>query len=462
MKTKSSKSVTSEARREHRVIRHETITESSQSEVRLVRTSDYSSQSDSEAALVATSTPKNTRPPNTGLGYTQGSPRLRVWEGEDWLWSPRTPYTYAQGLTYRNAITPGREIVMPHMARLPLYGFPQATEHTELWEVSEMELSGTRSGVTSPHLVYRRQVNKRPGYWATIINYLLLLPLWLLAIAKSLFYHNPVTIWKKIKSSSFVNIVVKTSNVIYVSLWRIPLNMVQTLHPLNMSFRSEASTKFVTQDSDDILTEDEEETGGVSAISETGKSEASFIWRQLISSWTFLTSILYSFKNFLWNKKTISNGKVPKRVVFKDIPDMPHTGAIDPYISEDDLHVSDEREHDIHYVEENGELLLNTSNSQLEKKSSTQVKLTRKSTLRSSIVSAMLYPFVLFQMVTTSAASSLININARKEELNNKLSTYELLTEDEDKSGLNSFLETQKQISNKAKRSKKKKEKKES
>jgi len=210
VKTKTSKSVTSEARRERRVIRHETITESSQSEVRLVRTSDYSSQSDSEAALVATSTPKNTRPPNTGLGYTQGSPRLRVWEGDDWLWSPRTPYTYAHGLTYRNAITPGREIVMPHMARLPLYGFPKATEHTELWEVSEMELSGNRSGVTSPHLVYRRQVNKRPGYWTTIINYLLLLPLWLLAIAKSLFYHNPVTIWKKIKSYSLVNIVMET------------------------------------------------------------------------------------------------------------------------------------------------------------------------------------------------------------------------------------------------------------
>ena len=120
-----------------------------------------------------------TSTPKTGLNpiLLQGSPRLRAWEGSDWISSPRTGYTYTKSLTYRDRVTPGRETPMPHMARLPLYSWGQAggLEPTELWEMSEIELRRSRlerldtleeysedeGGLMSPHLIYRRKLVRR-------------------------------------------------------------------------------------------------------------------------------------------------------------------------------------------------------------------------------------------------------------------------------------------------------------
>ena len=168
MKKKFSRTLISEGRQTHKVTRFDSTTESRQFSVRAgppAATSDYSSASQSDGeqqqgrgVSFVTSTPINPRGQDSRLGHGQGSPRLRAWEGDGWVWSPRTSYTYAKSLTYRDAVTPGRDIPMPHMTRLPLYGYPGATTHTELWELSQDQAE--LSSIASPHLIYRRTAHQ--------------------------------------------------------------------------------------------------------------------------------------------------------------------------------------------------------------------------------------------------------------------------------------------------------------
>lgn len=80
------------------------------------------------------------------------SPRLRFWDGGDWRQSPRTGYTYVNSLTYRDTVTPGREIQMPHMARWPIYhrGETTTVESTQSsWRQERRRLNVVGTRLTS-------------------------------------------------------------------------------------------------------------------------------------------------------------------------------------------------------------------------------------------------------------------------------------------------------------------------
>ena len=146
-------------REEEEVVRSVTVRQR-----RLVgRTSDYSSQSDTEA-MDEPKTPVN-QPAR--VEARRDSPRLRAFDGDDWIYSPRTGYTYAESLTYRDTATPGREVPMPHMTRLPLHDHSHdysqvEAETTELWEKSVLEsrrlaeFSEDEFSPSPPHKIFRR------------------------------------------------------------------------------------------------------------------------------------------------------------------------------------------------------------------------------------------------------------------------------------------------------------------
>ena len=142
--TRKKLSVRSTVREEGRQMR-QVVQEEAVRVERTVRviTSDYSSQSDTEQG----GTPRT--PHNTSAALLRArteSPRLRAWEGEDWVTSPRTGYTYGASLTYRSSVTPGRTIPMPHMARPPLWG----RGHWSLADLSEDDEA------RSPIRIFRR------------------------------------------------------------------------------------------------------------------------------------------------------------------------------------------------------------------------------------------------------------------------------------------------------------------
>ena len=183
--SKYSSTVSKEGKRTHRVRKFETETVNRQVSVRtreqvISRTSDYSSQSASDTEKdIVTSTPKDTLQIPAKVESRRDSPRLQAFEGDDWIHSPRTGYTYASSLTYRDKVTPGREVPMPHMTRLPLEGY-EGLAHTELWEQSEIEVRKRRMQTLAeysedegspPHRIYRRR-GATEGTTTTKSNYL--------------------------------------------------------------------------------------------------------------------------------------------------------------------------------------------------------------------------------------------------------------------------------------------------
>lgn len=86
-----------------------------------------------------------------GAHHPPGSPRLDAFDGQDWVRSPRTGYTYAESQTYRDLYAK-EEVPMPHMARLPLWQNGErpsrAEVHLELVETCESSLTrGIRTAV---------------------------------------------------------------------------------------------------------------------------------------------------------------------------------------------------------------------------------------------------------------------------------------------------------------------------
>ena len=78
---------------------------------------------------------------SSSTSSSKGSPRLKAFDGTDWITAPRTGYTYVESPTYRDTWTPDREIPMPHMARLPLrvQGSGVRRSLLNLGEISEEE-----------------------------------------------------------------------------------------------------------------------------------------------------------------------------------------------------------------------------------------------------------------------------------------------------------------------------------
>ncbi len=74
----------------------------------------------SAAAVTSTPMTKISQRSSSNASYSlnTSSPRLKAFEGDAWIRSPRTGYTYVNSPTYRINWTPDREEVpMPHMAR---------------------------------------------------------------------------------------------------------------------------------------------------------------------------------------------------------------------------------------------------------------------------------------------------------------------------------------------------------
>ena len=97
------------------------------------------------------------------------------------------------------------------------------------------------------------------------------------------------------------------------------------------------------------------------------------------------------------------NSKSPKKVVFKDIPEMPKVGAIDPYISEDEMNISEEISENVHYVGGNGELLLNSSNNPADNNCNDRQGNHRRYDTRSfGLISILLYPLTFICLISQS------------------------------------------------------------
>ena len=519
VKKKFSKSIVGDGRKDRKVTKFETETTSRQVTVKFSErkqaTSDYSSQSDGEqAAAMVTSTPKNNWKPITG-----GSPRLRAFDGDGWVWSPRTSYTYAQSLTYRDMVTPGREIPMPHMARMPLGSYTPAMDHTELWELSEIQLNSDRLGDLSdgdygpspPHLIYRRNAGykKKTSIISTLISYILLPILWLMSVVKMIFYEYPLHFVQSTHShlSKFQYTVI-TSGILRLlsalleTVCTLPGSILQIF---DFTHLSETKTSVQISDQDhEIMTDDEDETSGLNTFLSNQKQyysskeqqrtsehvhEQTSVWRFLEHYWTKIANIFISFYSifsqyFVWNKvlagknnendvntsaaSTLSklrqyftfgmfwgqggNAKAPKRVIFKDVPEMPLHGAIDPYFSEDEEIVGKEIQENVHYVEENGELLLNSvNNPDVPEENQRKSRNSRisKFTHQSSLLSVILYPFLCLQLVaSTSAAtvtqswSKLANfvISSKEKETEKETPRRKKITKDKQKKTLKEWL----------------------
>ena len=407
--------MTSEGRRERRVKRYETETVTREVSMKLQtrQTSDYSSQESEEGEpVMVTSTPLT--PITQWKPIVGGSPRLRAFDGDGWVWSPRTSYTYAKSLTYRDTITPGREIPMPHMTRLPLTSYtPLAGDHTELWTLSQ-ELSGEGHGPSPPHWVYRRVTAAKTSVVKKIFHYILLPFLLLFHMIHTIFYE-----WPKhcIQSSSVRQALqmFKSSLIsVFSSILFLPLTIATYLRPVT------DNSFIVSQqeaDPQEILTEDEDESGLEAFLSNqklqsTPLSEAhqssnaafsqhqqqrNFFSQKISIFWESVTTLVSVFSiHRLFTRGGTSRG--PKRVIFKDVPEMPKTGGIDPYTSDDEFQ---EKSVNYHYVEENGELLLNSPNSP---RRSTGQRISRSGT---NLISALLYPFIFLQSIVTSSASAI-------------------------------------------------------
>ena len=472
VKKKFSKSVIGDGRKERKVTKFETETASRKVTVKFSErkqvTSDYSSQSDGEhAGTMVTSTPKTSWRPITG-----GSPRLRAFDGDGWVWSPRTSYTYAQSLTYRDMVTPGREIPMPHMTRMPLGSYTPTMDHTELWELSEIQLSRDRLGDISdgdygpspPHLIYRRNAGNRKNNFilSTFFSYLLLPILWFLSIVKTLFYEYLLHFIK----STYSHLSMFQSTIITSKILRLLCDLLEQVSSLPGSllqlfdFAHLSETKSTVENSDqetEIMTEDEDEVSGLNTFLSNQKHLYSSLEQQTTSKhvqkqtflnsvehfWTKIVNIFFSListfsQYFVWNKliaeKKYENvkknppsvfatlkeyfsygmnwrhdvtAKTPKRVIFKDVPEMPLHGAIDPYISEDEDVVGNEIQENVHYIEENGELLLNSVNNpnttEENQREPTKFRIS-KFNQKSTFLSVLLYPFVYLQLFASISA----------------------------------------------------------
>ena len=363
-------------------------------------TSDYSSQSqsDSEPGMV-TSTPK------TGHRHPlllQGSPRLRAFDGDGWVTSPRTTYTYTQSLTYRDRVTPGREVPMPHMTRLPLYSHQAGLEPTELWELSELELTRHRLdrleeysedelSPLSPHLIYRRRLVKRSltSSLYSLLCYLLLPLTYVMSVMRVVTSRLSIV---QSEISGYFSLLINYLAASYRAI-REPRS---TQQPLTEPLQTE----------DDLLTEDEDESGLEQFLSnqkiqhsniktagtmETNSTESSHVSKLLkvIRSLLFVDTISSKFWKLIPRSQTDppkGNTRVPKRVIFTGVPEMPQTGAIDPY-------VSDEREFNVRVIQDDEELQLNLSNNP--KPSQEGSVVSRTSKVSNVIISSLLYPFVL-------------------------------------------------------------------
>eukprot|EP00094_Tigriopus_californicus_P009387 TCALIF_09050-PA protein Name:"Similar to SUN1 SUN domain-containing protein 1 (Homo sapiens)" AED:0.36 eAED:0.36 QI:0/0/0/0.25/1/1/4/0/1059 len=109
--------------------------------------------------------------PNGGLNETvnghqpPGSPRLDAFDGEGWVRTPRTGYTYAESQTYLDHCS--KEVPMPHMARLPLWGSGERAARPDV----HLELVETYDSVLAKGL--RTVVYAIPAWCSLLDTYLL-------------------------------------------------------------------------------------------------------------------------------------------------------------------------------------------------------------------------------------------------------------------------------------------------
>ena len=276
----------------------------------LNKTSDYSSQSDTEKELAEQRTPAN-RPGR--LDSRRDSPRLKAFDGDEWIYSPRTGYTYARSLTYRDTATPGREVPMPHMARLPLhdithdYSQLDQLDTTEVWERSILEartlaeFSEDEFSPSPPHKIFRQGAwslagssgtssssNSAYSYLQTLF-FLLLLPLsillsWSKLVFRVLVYDLPalthrIDLTLLLKSEHLTNFlsssVTQTGQFLMVAssfvgslvfqAFSTTLNLMTTaktrIHALFERIREGFNPSFVLKDAFGLISEDEDESG---------------------------------------------------------------------------------------------------------------------------------------------------------------------------------------------------------
>ena len=403
----------------------------------LARTSDYSSQSDTERETAVLSTqPKNSRvatpprnyrvatpprnpragtpPRNPRVGSKQDSPRLRAFEGDAWIYSPRTGYTYSKSLTYRDTVTPGREVPMPHMTRLPLHGDPGhdfsqdlSMENTEMWERSVLEsrtlgeLSEDEFSPSPGHRIYRQ------GAWTTSeaqprthfstssylvhILYLILMPLstlltWSKLVFRVLVYDIPafthrVDIGLLLKSEELRKLVSTCQTWVIeqwlhvaTSLWsllahstklvlQMPAALASTFVAVVSSVMAwmKPTVSPAVMDGSGLISEDEEESGLDNFLTsqkerEVRGAEATEQFSLLgwfSSRWLLVSSFFISFLEPIKHAETAvtedeeeHNDQITrtdtkilpvvlptsiKKVMFKDLPEEPETGGVNPY-----------------------------------------------------------------------------------------------------------------------------------
>ena len=406
----------SSAKRVSRVVVGQKVVRQVEEEEEIVRERVRVKRREKPSPAMVTSTPK------TGLNplLQQGSPRLLVWEGSDWISSPRTGYTYTKSLTYRDRVTPGRETPMPHMARLPLYSWRGVAglEHTELWELSEIELrrgrqerldtleeySEDEEGLMSPHLIYRRKLVRR-----TLTNTL-----------TSLFTHLllPLTLClATIRTAS--SWLLTSTHQLGIHLWSsLPaLPSLPSLTSLTSTSRDLTESDLSPRPpEEDLLTEDETEEGGLDEFLSQQKiqyanvKETPVLNEVTTESWV---TKLYSVIRSLLFVETISSvllrllsrktaeaprKRIPKRVIFTGVPEMPQTGAIDPYVSE-------EREVNVQVVADNEELHLNLSSDAPQP--SGESRLSRAGGVGNMLISGLLYPFIFLQSIASASAAEI-------------------------------------------------------
>merc|ERR1712098_208518 len=88
--------------------------------------------------------------------------------------------------------------------------------------------------------------------------------------------------------------------------------------------------------------------------------------------------------------------------------EMPRDGAIDPYISEDEMNISEEISENVHYVGGNGELLLNSSNNPVENNcsdSDRKINFRRHDGRSYGLISILLYPITFLSLISQSSAN---------------------------------------------------------
>eukprot|EP00092_Neocalanus_flemingeri_P000023 GFUD01000023.1.p1 GENE.GFUD01000023.1~~GFUD01000023.1.p1 ORF type:complete len:2308 (+),score=442.37 GFUD01000023.1:211-7134(+) len=467
--SKYSNSVSTHGERTHRVRKYEEETVDRKVTIRtrdkvMSRTSDYSSQSASDTEKdIFTSTPKDNMRVPAKVSSRRDSPRLKAFEGDDWIHSPRTGYTYASSLTYRDKVTPGRDVPMPHMTRLPLDGY-QGLARTELWEQSEIEVRNERLRTLAeysedesspPHRIYKRgaaiQETRKSSNLFYQFVYLVFLPLTCTYsltrhLLRNIIYDLPAymhkvdislliksdkakgksqngeilaSVWTRITSlfywlfyavyfiislpktaanastdylntykstsskeveitpsktdlsdlisededesglTNFVSaqkhiysfkdhledeeknsaaeeyesILVKVSHFVkyFTNVMLLPFYSISNLWIDFLDNISETSSEKSDFNDQDIF---EEETGSIEIVTPGGKS-------MLSKTVKYFRRILFSFVNSIGpsvsgNYLITENIKSPKRVIFKDMPEMPETGAFSPFIIKDD------------------------------------------------------------------------------------------------------------------------------